>query len=195
MNQGYVFFAGNESEHCQSINDEEFSGTAYKRVDKKIKPISGVFPEDARVVRRFPEDLLRNLSMLPIKPPDFTPGECLTEERLEELHINEDGFLWPKEEKLFKHIFKLNKCTLAFEEVHRGTFHEDYFSPYIIPVIPHVPWEHKNIPIPRAIQEEVIKLLKEKIAAGVYEPSQASYRSRWFCVIKKNGKLRIVHDL
>ena len=31
--------------------------------------------------------------------------------------------------------------------------------------------------------------------SGVYEPSQSSYRSRWFCVLKKNGKLRIVHDL
>ncbi|TFK60569.1 hypothetical protein BDN72DRAFT_745665, partial [Pluteus cervinus] len=30
---------------------------------------------------------------------------------------------------------------------------------------------------------------------GVYEPSNASYRSRWFCVAKKNGKLRIVHSL
>jgi hypothetical protein len=38
-------------------------------------------------------------------------------------------------------------------------------------------------------------LFKKKIAAGVYEPSDASYRSRWFCVKKKNGSLRIVHDL
>ena len=30
---------------------------------------------------------------------------------------------------------------------------------------------------------------------GTYEPSSSSYRSRWFTVLKKNGKLRIVHDL
>lgn len=122
------------------------------------------------------------------------PSERLTLERLEELKINE-GFLWPEEEKLFAHIFKIHEKTLAFEEVHRGTFREDYFTPYIIPVVPHVPWEHKNIPIPPGIRNDVIKLLKEKMDAGVYEPSQASYRSRWFCVVKKNGKLRIVHDL
>ena len=29
----------------------------------------------------------------------------------------------------------------------------------------------------------------------MYEPSDASYRSQWFCVKKKNGSLRIVHDL
>src|SRR5271168_1084478 len=34
------------------------------------------------------------------------------------------------------------------------------------------------------------------VEAGVYEPSNSSYRSRWFCVIKKDGKnLRIVHSL
>ena len=39
------------------------------------------------------------------------------------------------------------------------------------------------------------KLFKEKIAAGVYKRSDASYRSRWFCVKKKNRSLRLVHDL
>jgi hypothetical protein len=34
------------------------------------------------------------------------------------------------------------------------------------------------------------------VTAGVYEPSNSSYRSRWFCVVKKDGKsLRIVHSL
>ena len=168
---------------------------AYKRVDRKIKPVPGVFPEDARVLRRFPEDPLKSLPPLPTNPPEFIPTERLTEERLKELQINSDGFLWPEEEKLFAHVFRLNDMALAFEEGHRGTLREDYFSPYIIPTIPHVPWEHKNIPIPPGIRSEVVKLLKEKMDAGVYERSQASYRSKWFCVLKKNGKLRIVHDL
>jgi len=39
-------------------------------------------------------------------------------------------------------------------------------------------------------------MIKRKIDAGVYEPSNSSYQSRWFCVIKKDGKsLRIVHSL
>lgn len=168
---------------------------AYKRVDRRVKPVPGVFPEDARVERRFPEDPLLSLPLLTPNPPDFTPGERLTIERLEEIKINEEGFLWPEEEKLFAHILKINEQALAFQESHRGTFREDYFTPYIIPVVPHEPWEFANIPIPPGIKEKVISLLKEKIGAGVYENSQSSYRSRWFCVVKKNGKLRIVHDL
>ena len=62
-------------------------------------------------------------------------------------------------------------------------------------VISHIPWTKTNIPIPLGIKERVVQLLREKIAAGLYEPSQASYRSKWFCVLKKNGKLRIVHNL
>ncbi len=54
-------------------------------------------------------------------------------EQIKEIHINDNGFLWPKEEKLFAHIFKLNEKSLAFDESERGTLREDYFSPYIIP--------------------------------------------------------------
>lgn len=168
---------------------------AYKPVDRRVKPIPGVFPEDARVIRQFPENPLDTLPSLPKQPPEFIPTQKITMERIEEMKINKDGFLWPEEEKLFKHIFRLNERVLAFEESDRGTFREDYFSPYIIPTIPHVPWVEKNIPIPPGIREQVIELMKGKLEAGVYERCQSSYRSKWFCVLKKNGKLRLVHDL
>lgn len=111
------------------------------------------------------------------------------------MEINHDDFLWPEEVKLFAHIIRTNEHVLAFEDSERGTLREDYFSPYIMPVVPHIPWAHGNIPIPPGIKEKVVDLLKEKMKAGVYERSQSSYRSRWFCVLKKNGNLRIVHDL
>ncbi|KNZ77803.1 hypothetical protein J132_03863 [Termitomyces sp. J132] len=39
-------------------------------------------------------------------------------------------------------------------------------------------------------------MIKKKIEAGVYEPSNSSYRSQWFTVLKKDGEsLRIVHSL
>ncbi|EGN98277.1 hypothetical protein SERLA73DRAFT_55652, partial [Serpula lacrymans var. lacrymans S7.3] len=129
---------------------------AYKRVDRKVKPVPGVFPEDARVTRSFPEDPLLSLPPLPVLPPEFIPTPKLTKERLyDEMKLNSDGFLWPEEEKLFAHIMILNQRSLAFEETDRGTFREDYFSPYVIPVLPHVPWEYKNIPIPPGIKNEV----------------------------------------
>jgi len=78
-----------------------------------------------------------------------------------------------------------NEQALAFVDTEHGTLKESYFSPYVMPTVPHTPWEYKNITIPPGIRNNVIELLKGKIAAGVYEPSQSSYRSLWFCVLKK----------
>ncbi|KDQ13318.1 hypothetical protein BOTBODRAFT_95811, partial [Botryobasidium botryosum FD-172 SS1] len=54
----------------------------------------------------------------------------------------------------------------------------------------------KNIPVPPGNLEKVITIIRDKIASGIYEPSNSSYRSRWFCVPKKDKvSLRLVHDL
>jgi hypothetical protein len=114
----------------------------YKHVDKKVKPMSSSFPEDCYIHQIIPEDPLLTLPILSPKPPEFTPTKKISAERLKILKINETGYLLPEEEKLFKHIMILNEEAIAFEDVERGTFKESYFSPYIIPTIPHVPWEH-----------------------------------------------------
>jgi hypothetical protein len=175
--------------------DTNFVFTMYKRVDRKVRPVSASFPEDCYVHRQIPEDPLLTLPKLSPNPPEFLPTKKITAERLKILKINEKGFLSSDEEKLFKHIMVLNEEAIAFEDAERGTFKDSYFSPYIIPTVPHVPWEDKNIPIPPGLRSKVMEVLKLKIDAGVYEQSQSSYRSKWFVVLKKNGKLRIVHDL
>ncbi|KIK10409.1 hypothetical protein PISMIDRAFT_124416, partial [Pisolithus microcarpus 441] len=48
-------------------------------------------------------------------------------------------------------IMKLNEHMLAFDKSEQGNFRSDYFTPYIIPVLPHKPWEYCNIPIPPSI--------------------------------------------
>jgi hypothetical protein len=112
------------------------------------------------------------------------------------MKINADSFLWPEEEKLVHHLIKLQELGLAWTEDKKGKFSDEYFDPITIPTIEHVPWVLRNIPIPPGIFNQVVDILKAKIAAGVYEPSSSSYRSRWFCVLKKDGKsLCLVHDL
>jgi len=84
----------------------------------------------------------------------------------------------------------------AWEDSERGHFREDFFPPVDIPVILHTPWVQRNIPIPPGLYDEVCRVIKTKIDAGVYEPSNSSYRSRWFCIVKKDGKsLCLVHSL
>ena len=65
----------------------------------------------------------------------------------------------------------------------------------VIPTVEHEPWALKNIPIPHALQDEIVKFIKNMIVSGMYEPSGSSYRSCWFCIPKKNGMFQIMHDL
>ena len=76
-----------------------------------------------------------------------------------------------------------------------GTFCKDFFPPVRMPMIEHKPWVLRNRPIPPGIYDEVCKVIRTKIEAGVYEPSNSSYHSRWFCVLKKNKGLWLVHSL
>ena len=90
----------------------------------------------------------------------------------------------------------IHQDAFAWDDSERGHFREDFFPPVEIPTIPHTPWVLRNIPIPPGIYDEVCVLLKWKINAGIFKPSNSSYRSRWFCIVKKDGKsLCIVQSL
>jgi hypothetical protein len=104
--------------------------------------------------------------------------------------------LWPEEMKAIHHLLMLQNEAFAWTDSERGTFREDFFPPIKFPVVPHKPWMLKNIPISPGIKDEVCRIIKSKMDAGVYESSNSSYRSHWFCVLKKDRKsLRIVHSL
>jgi hypothetical protein len=87
-----------------------------------------------------------------------------------------------------------HEAHFAWEDSERGQFKHEFFPPVEIPVVPHTPWVCSQIPIPPGHFEEFCKNIKLKIDNGVYEPSNSSYRTPIFAVIKKDGKsLRIVH--
>jgi hypothetical protein len=88
-----------------------------------------------------------------------------------------------------------HETAFAWTENELGSFRPNFFPPIEFPVIPYMPWVEQNIPILTSLYEEVCRMLK-KIDAGIYEPLNSLYRSRWFCVMKKDGKsLRTVHSL
>src|SRR5260370_1815292 len=94
------------------------------------------------------------------------------------------------------HLTSIQNMGFAWSNRERGQFCEDFFPPIKIPTIPHKHWAQHNIPIPPGIYKEVCQMIKLKIEARVYEPSNSSYHSCWFYIVKKDGKsLRIVHSL
>jgi hypothetical protein len=152
--------------------------TAYKQVDKKIKPASTTFPDEACIKCQIPFNPLKTLTPLSKHPLKFTPTPHINQQCLNTLNINSDKFLFKEEEeKLFIQVMMNNEQSLTFVDTERGTLKESYFPPYVIPTIPPILWKYENIPISLGIQEKVIEVLKNKMAVGIYEPSQSSYRS------------------
>jgi hypothetical protein len=168
----------------------------YKPVALKVKPVIGTLPDKFRIIRNIVGDPLKDIPKLPTHPPPFTPTGRYTQERKDLFDKLNPGFLLPTERNLLHYFMMIHNEAFAWETSERGHFREDFFPPIDIPVIPHKPWVQRNIPIPPGLHEELCRLVKDKIDAGVFEPSNSSYRSRWFCVVKKDGKsLRIVQSL
>src|SRR5882762_8035341 len=169
----------------------------YKPVAQKVRPIATSLPERFRIIRNISGDPLASIPALSPIPPPFVPTGRYTLERRDFIDkVHDTDFLWPAERALMHHFMCLQNEGFAWDDTERGRFRDEFFPPVEIPVVEHKPWVLHNIPIPPGIYDEVCTLIRRKIAAGVYEPSNSSYRSRWFCVVKKDGKsLRIVHSL
>lgn len=194
------YFLGAYNRSKEKEDDPTFSILAskkYKPVALKTKPVYAELPENYRIKREIKGDPLQDMPKLNPVPPEFRPKGRYTQERKEAMDLVHGGdFLWPEERKLLHHLMTEQNQAFAWDDTERGRFREDFFPPIVIPAVEHTPWVYRNIPIPSGIYEEVCRLVQKKIEAGVYEPSNASYRSRWFTVAKKDGKsLRIVHSL
>ena len=176
---------------------EVYAKKKYKPVAQKIRPVLGSLPDKFRIERHIYGNPLADMPALNPNPPPFESTGRYTTERRDALDLAHPGdFLWPAERALMHDFMRLQNGAFAWEDSERGRFRTDFFPPVDIPVLPHTPWVQRNIPIPPGIYDEVCRVIRTKIAAGVYEPSNSSYRSRWFCVVKKDGtSLRLVHAL
>ena len=181
----------------QMSNDGARSVYKYKPVALKTRPVVQELPAKFRIQRVIIGDPLADMPKLSPNPPNFVPTGRYTQERMEKIEkVHSGEFLLQEERKLMHHFMMEQDLGFAWDDSERGRFREDFFPPVDIPVIPHKPWVLKNIPIPPGLYQKVCDVIRTKMSAGVYEPSNSSYRSRWFCVLKKDGvNLRLVHSL
>jgi hypothetical protein len=158
--------------------------------------VKGTLPEQFWIVHCKHPNPLANMPQLPVHPPNFSPSLWYTQERHNALDVNPEGFLWDKEVKLVEWLVKEQENAFIWEEAEKGRFDPEYFDPILLPTLDHIPWVFRIIPIPPGIYDKVLQIIWDKIVTGVYKDSNSSYQSRWFTVLKKDGKsLRIVHDL
>jgi len=187
----------NEKVNLEEAVDAVYFAKKYKPVALKVKPVLETLLEKFRIIREIIGDPLKDLLKLPEHPLEFSPKGRYMVERKEKLDLGHmSNFLWPEEQKLMHWIVAEQNQAFAWEDNERGKFKEEYFPVIEILIVVHIPWVERPFRIPPAIHDKVCSIIKRKINTGVYEPSNSSYRSRWFCVFKKDRKsLCIVHSL
>ena len=73
IGQGNSRLGHTEKDAHTSDKDEALTSGAYKKVDKKVRPVPTTLPEEFRIVRRAHPNPLEHKPVLPTHPPDFEP--------------------------------------------------------------------------------------------------------------------------
>ena len=168
----------------------EVRKTKPKKVADKIRPAAVLLPGGSKPD---PWNELR-------EPPTINEEEIrLTEENLNAIMAKTTekfpGFLNIDEVTYIKRELKPYDKAFSFDLLQKGRLKEDVVAPIKIHTIPHTPWNIRERPIPPAHFKKLIEFLKEKLRAGIMEPSSGSYASPWFVVAKKDGDIRFIQDL
>jgi hypothetical protein len=160
----------------------------YKTVDRKVRPVAAPLPEGSELRRKgvASDPSLRNPAGI---------GHRFTDKTLRELKVGGGGFLLPAEEDRFRRMLGRHEKAFAFSPKEIGCVDPTVVEPMVIFTVPHIPWNLKPIPVPRAHIPELLELLKQKMEMGILEPSSAPYSNRWFTMPKKNRTLPFIEDL
>jgi hypothetical protein len=171
-----------------SLETEAMVNTKYKTVAKKVKPVASQLPPDS-------EDHIRKAEEEPGLRETRKIGHNFTEETLAKLKIGGGEFLKEPEKIRFREMISKHGKAFASSPNEIGCVNPKIVAPMVIFTVPHVPWDLKPIPVPKALLPKLVSLLKEKIQMGILEPSMAPYSNRWFTVPKKSGALRFIQDM
>ena len=185
-----IFKAMEVFDKCGSygVRPEATVYTKYKTVAKNVKPVATQLPfdTDEHIKQAEKEPSLRRSKKI---------GHKFTEETLASLKIGEESGFLTELEKEFQEMLSKHGKAFASSPDEIGCVHPSVVAPMVIFTVPHVPWDLKPIPVPRALLPKLVDLLKEKVRMGILEPSMAPYSNRWFTVPKKSGALRFIQDM
>ena len=94
---------------------------------------------------------LRPLPIVPMKIEDQKFSRILTKEQLSSIVARILlGFLTKSEVELLVQVVMQYKKAIAFTNLERGTFSQDYYPDYVIRTVPHTLWLQKPIRLPQS---------------------------------------------
>lgn len=122
-------------------------------------------------------------------------GSILTPERLNAITVGKGDFLHPNEISYVEELLMEFEDIFAFDVSEMGTLNPEIEPPIIIQTIPHEPWQSKQMKLSEQGRQIATGIIKDRVKAGLLEPSMGPYRNSYFLVPKKDGKWRLVYDL
>ena len=126
--------------------------TKYKTVDRKVRPVAAPLPEGSK-------SRIRGEASDPGLRDPACIGHTFTNETLRELKLGGGGFLLPAEEDRFRRMLGRHGKAFAFSPGEIGCVDPTIVEPMVIFMVPHVPWNLKPIPVPRAHIPKLMELL------------------------------------
>ncbi|KAG6875312.1 hypothetical protein C0992_004348 [Termitomyces sp. T32_za158] len=141
----------------------------YKPVALRTKPVASSVFKDFRIEQKIIGDPLANMPPLTPNPPPFKKKQFIAD--------HNKGFLTATELDVLTDLMAKQNKAFALEDSERGSLRTNFFPPVIILAIPHISWTKCNRPIPPGLEAEVCQIIRSKIKAGVYKPSNSAYRS------------------
>jgi len=122
---------------------------------------------------------------------DIERGSRLTPERIEKLKIGK-GITKEEREVLMEVLFSREKGIL-FDFTEKGVFKPEVEPPHVIWTIAYEPWQVANFRVPKALEGEVIEIIRKKLECGTLERCCGPYRNPWFLVPKKDKGYRLIN--
>ena len=123
---------------------------------------------------------------------DIKRGSRLTEECIKRLKVGSD--LSVEEHNVFLEVLFNYESGIAFDFIEKGRFLDDVKPLHLIPTMLYIPWQAKSFKMPKALEQEVVQIIKDRIDCGALERSFGSYRNPWFLVPKKTGKYHLINS-
>ena len=102
-----------KSSQSKALHNGNAQCLVYKKVVNKVHPVSGTIHKGIRIIQQFLEDPLRMLPHISPYPPAFLLGVHLTRERMEELGLLKNEFLWPEKRRLVAQVLLVNEKGLV----------------------------------------------------------------------------------
>ena len=162
--------AGANDYFYECLEDIEIN-MLYKIKADKIKPVDlphpgsikpgGVLNWRTKAISQEVYQLGKYAGWIIPKFSSIKKGSRLTSERLKKLKLEDS--LSDKEQDVFYEMLYNREAAVAFDFKEKGFFNSEIEPPHVVPTIDHIPWQTKNFKVPKALEGEVIDIIKDRM--------------------------------